>query len=199
MAKNAGYLGRVPGEANIVIAKQVHQPTGLQTDFTFASGYTPGYMDVYINGSRLIHPDDYSAEDGSTVGLTTAAINGDVLELVAYKAFNVGDVTNAATNFTVGDKLTVSGISSLTDVVSSGIVTADYFYGDGSNLTNVDAASGGSIGLSKEGTVIGVGATQINFASSTGGAMDVSVPSSGLATVTVTPGASIGLAIALGG
>ena len=122
--KNGGYLGRVPGNANIVIAKQVHQPTGLQTDFTFASGYTPGYMDVYINGSRLIHPDDYSAEDGSTVGLTTAAINGDVLELVAYKAFNVGDVTNATLNFPVGSQLTVTGISTLKSDTYVGIDTA---------------------------------------------------------------------------
>ena len=122
--KNGGYLGRVPGNANIVIAKQVHQPTGVQTDFTFASGYTPGYMDVYINGSRLIHPDDYSAEDGSTVGLTTAAINGDVLELVAYKAFNVGDVTNATLNFQVGSQLTVTGISTLKSDTYVGIDTA---------------------------------------------------------------------------
>ena len=122
--KTGGYLGRVPGNANIVIAKQVHQPTGLQTDFTFASGYTPGYMDVYINGSRLIHPDDYSAEDGSTVGLTTAAINGDVLELVAYKAFNVGDVTNATLNFQVGSQLTVTGISTLKSDTYVGIDTA---------------------------------------------------------------------------
>ena len=121
--KNGGYLGRVPGNANIVIAKQVHQPTGLQTDFTFASGYTPGYMDVYINGSRLIHPDDYSAEDGSTVGLTTAAINGDVLELVAYKAYNVGNVTNATLDFAVGSQLTVSGLSTCKSDVYVGINT----------------------------------------------------------------------------
>ena len=81
--KNGGYLGRVPGNAAVIIAKQVHQPTGVQTDFTFASGYTVGYMDVYVNGSRLIEPDDYTAADGSTVGLTTAATSGDVLELVA--------------------------------------------------------------------------------------------------------------------
>ena len=122
--KNGGYLGRVPGNSNIVIAKQVHEPTGVQTDFTFASGYTPGYMDVYINGSRLIHPDDYSASDGSTVGLTTAATNGDVLELVAYKAFNVGDVTNATLNFDIGSQLTVSGISTCKSDVYVGIDTA---------------------------------------------------------------------------
>ena len=122
--KNGGYLGRVPGNANIVIAKQVHQPTGLQTDFSFASGYTPGYMDVYINGSRLIEPDDYTAADGSTVGLTTAATNGDVLELVAYKAFSVGDVTDAKQNFTVGSQLSVTGIGTMKSDVYVGIDTA---------------------------------------------------------------------------
>ena len=121
--KNGGYLGRVPGNANIVIAKQVHQPTGLQTDFTFASGYTPGYMDVYINGSRLIWPDDYEASNGSTVGLTTAAANGDVLELVAYKAYDVGNVTNATANFQVGQQLSVTGISTCKSDVYVGINT----------------------------------------------------------------------------
>ena len=121
--KNGGYLGRVPGNSAVIVAKQVHQPTGVQTDFTFASGYTVGYMDVYINGSRLIHPDDYSASDGSTVGLTTAATDGDVLELVAYKAFDVGNVTNATLNFDVGSQLTVSGISTCKSDVYVGINT----------------------------------------------------------------------------
>ena len=125
MAKNAGYLGRVPGDNSVVIAKQVHQPTGVQTDFTFASGYTVGYMDCYINGSRLIEPDDYTATDGSTVGLTTAATNGDVLELVAYKAFDVGNVTDAGGNFTVGENLTVSGNALVSGGVdASGITTS---------------------------------------------------------------------------
>ena len=100
---SSGYFGRQPGDSSVIIAKQTHSPTGVQTDFTFASGYTVGYMDVYINGSRLINPDDYSATDGSTVGLTTAATSGDVLELVAYKAFDVGNVTDAGGNFTVGE------------------------------------------------------------------------------------------------
>ena len=120
---HGGYFGRQPGDSSVVIAKQVHQPTGVQTDFTFASGYTPGYMDVYINGSRLIHPDDYSASDGSIVGLTTAAVNGDVLELVAYKAFDVGNVTNATLDFQVGSQLTVSGLSTCKSDVYVGINT----------------------------------------------------------------------------
>jgi hypothetical protein len=53
--------------------------------------------------------------------------------------------------------------------------------------------------MSSVGTLIGVGATLINFASTNGTAFSVSAPSSGVSTVTVTPGVSVGLAIALGG
>ena len=109
MADRSGYIGRPPGDSAVVIARQIYAPTGIQTDFTFDATYTPGYLDVYINGTRLVYPTDYSASDGSTVGLTTHAISGDALELVAYKAFNVGSVQEAAGNFTVGNDLTVSG------------------------------------------------------------------------------------------
>ena len=160
MAKNAGYLGRVPGEANVVIAKQVHQPTGVQTDFTFASGYTVGYIDCYINGSRLIEPDDYTAADGSTVGLTTAATSGDVLELVAYKAFDVGNVTAAGANFTVGQNLTVTGNSLVSHIDSSGITTSTGGF--------VSAASTSACKITFSGqtltfTVAGVGATSLTL------------------------------------
>ena len=121
--KNGGYLGRVPGNSAVVLARQNYAPSGVTTDFTFSSGYSVGYIDAYINGVRLIYPDDYEASDGSTVGLTTAATNGDVVELVAYKAFNVGNVTDATGNFTVGSKLTVSGDSIVTNIDSAGITT----------------------------------------------------------------------------
>ena len=134
-----GYIGRSPGDTAVIVARQTYTATGVTTDFTFSSGYTVGYMDVYLNGVRLINATDYTASTGNTVGLTSAAQSGDVLELVAYKAFNVGNVTDASGNFNVAEKLTVSGISSLGDVVSSGIVTADSFSG---NLTGAVSSSG---------------------------------------------------------
>ena len=158
--KNGGYLGRVPGNSAVIIAKQVHQPTGVQTDFTFASGYTVGYMDVYINGSRLIEPDDYTAADGSTVGLTTAATNGDVLELVAYKAYDVGNVTNATADFSVGQDLRVTRNSIVSNIDSSGITTATGGF--------VSAASTSACKITFSGqtltfTVAGVGATSLTL------------------------------------
>ena len=138
------------------------------------------FTGVTTTGSKL-----YVGDGLAVVGVTTLA--------------SAGGITTTGGALYGGSTLHVAGLSSVSDVVSSGIVTADYFYGDGSNLSNVDAASGGAIGVASEGTYIGSGTTFINFASSNGTAWQVTAPSSGVATVTVTPGASIGLAIALGG
>ena len=124
MADKTGYIGRNPGDSSVIIAKQTYAPTGNQTEFAFAAGYTVGYLDVYINGARLISPTDYIASDGSSVTLTTAAINGDVLEFVAYKAFNLGNVTTAGGNFSVGQNLTVGGNSNVTGTYNIGISSA---------------------------------------------------------------------------
>ncbi len=91
MASRNGYLGRAPGDSSVVVARQVFNPSGVTTDFTFASGYTVGYLDLYINGVRLIEGQDYTATDTSTINvLNGGAANGDVLEAVAYKSFNLG-------------------------------------------------------------------------------------------------------------
>ena len=83
----------------------------------------------------------------------------------------------------------------------AGIVTAVSYYGDGSNLTGIATELTATIGVSSEGTFIGAGVTQVNFATTSGSniqSVDVDV-TSGIATVTIQPGVSLGLAIALGG
>ena len=91
MADRNGYIGRAPGDSSVVVSRQIFNPTGVTTDFTFASGYTVGYLDLYLNGSRLIEGPDYAATDGATISLISPAQNGDVIEGVAYKAFNLAD------------------------------------------------------------------------------------------------------------
>ena len=137
MSQQNGYIGRSPGDSAVIIASQTFEPTGIQTDFTFAAGYDPGYIDVYFNGARLVYANDYTATNGSTVGLTTYANNGDVLELVAYKAFNLGNITESPANFTVGNQLTVVGTTTATSAYYTGVVTASSFAGDGAGLTGV--------------------------------------------------------------
>ena len=113
MAENSGgYIGNKPSDSSVTIARQAYTSTGVTTDFTFRSGYTPGYLDAYLNGVRLIETDDYVATDGTTLSLSTAAQDGDTLELIAYKAFNVSEFTletELGGNFNVSNDLTVGG------------------------------------------------------------------------------------------
>jgi hypothetical protein len=132
MADRSGYIGRAPSDSSITIARQSYNVSGVTTDFTFASSYTPTLFDVYVNGAKLVNISDYAATDGSTFSLIAAAQNGDVVEAVAYKAFNLANpVTSASGNFSVGGDLTVTGSATVGGV---GIVTAG---SDGSGLTGI--------------------------------------------------------------
>ena len=92
MADRNGYIGRAPADSSVVVSRQIFSPTGVTTTFTFASSYTPGYLDLYLNGVRLIEGTDYTATDSSTIDvLNGGAQSGDVLEGVAYKAFNLAN------------------------------------------------------------------------------------------------------------
>ena len=152
MADRSGYIGRAPGDSSIVISRQTFNPIGVQTDFTFSSGYIPGYLDVYLNGVRLIEANDYTATDTSVVGLTSAAQNGDVLEMVAYKAFNVAVVSEALSDFIVGNDLKVSRDVTITGDVSGRNFTgvAATFTGNvtvGGVLTYEDVTNVDSLGI----------------------------------------------------
>ena len=133
-----GYIGNNPDNTPVIIARQVYNPTGVQTNFTFNAGYTPGYLDVYLNGVKLLNVSDYSATNGSVVGITSAAQNGDSVEIVAYKAFTIGQsilgISSAGTsvrstgvnvlNF-VGAAVTDVGGNQLDISITPGITTAD--------------------------------------------------------------------------
>ena len=160
MADKTGYIGRNPSDSSVIIARQTFEPSTSTSDFTFTSGYTPGYLDLYVNGARQIEGRDFNANDGSTVSLVSAATSGDVLEIIAYKAFNVGDNVSSSTgNFSVGNDLSVNNDAAISNDLNvtgiatvgegfnvsagganiSGVVTATSYQGDGSALTGIAA------------------------------------------------------------
>ena len=156
MADKTGYIGRNPGDSSVIVARQTFEPSGVQTNFTFASGYTPGYLDAYLNGIRLISAQDYTASGGSVVGLTSAAQNGDVLELVAYKAFNLASINNAAGNFDVGGALSVTGVSTFTGdlYVGGDLYVADDIVYDEVTGRNINISGVGTIAHLIVGTAV---------------------------------------------
>lgn len=77
--------------------RQEYVATSGQT--TFSATYDVGFVDVYLNGSKLIPTTDFTATDGATIVLGTGAVTGDNVSIIAYGAFNVADVyTQAQSN-----------------------------------------------------------------------------------------------------
>ena len=156
MADKSGYIGRSPGDSSVTIARQTNTAAGAESTFVFNSGYDVGYLDVYVNGSKLVNALDYQATDTQNVILTTPAENGDVVEFIAYKAFNI---TNVVTS-TSGD-LTVDGSITASDGTFSGTITQNgvgivTIGSDGSTLTGIvtTLVAGENISLSgSTGTV----------------------------------------------
>ena len=177
MADRNGYIGRAPGDSSVQIARQTFNPTGIQTTFVFTSGYDVGYLDVYINGTKLINDTDYQATDTQNVILTTAAQNGDVLEFVAYKAFNLTTLVAQASNLSVSGTLNVDGASTLSGGVSGGLdvtgtlsqngIGVATVFGDGSAMAGIvtTIVAGPNITVDQPNqtvTISGIGTADIN-------------------------------------
>ena len=160
MADRNGYIGRAPGDSSVVVSRQIFNPTGVTTDFTFASGYTVGYLDLYLNGARLIEGPDYAATDGATISLISPATNGDVLEGVAYKAFNLANdrVGIQSAGVLIGQAETLNFVG-----------TGNTFAVNGSTI-DVSISGGGGSGLMVVGVRVG---TAVTFAIPTTNTLDV--------------------------
>ncbi len=152
-----GYIGNQPDASPVIVARQYLNATGSVGIVTFTSGYTPGYFDVYLNGVKLQDAVDYTATDGRVVNFITNATTGDVVEMVAYKAFTIG-----ASNI---------GISSAgTTIVNTGVQRLN-FIGAGNtflvrgNTVDVSIEGGGAIGVSSNtfDSLAGAGFTHFNF------------------------------------
>ena len=153
------------------------------------------YGDMRVTGD--LNLDDITLDDASIQNLTVT----DTLEVTGLSTFS--------SNIDINADLDVSGITTTNNLRVSGFSTFvgfstfnDYaFIQDGLNVAGVITATSfdglGQIGVGSEGTFIGTGVTMVDFKSSNG--LNTVDLTTGIATVTVTTGASIGLVIALGG
>ena len=130
----SGYIGTQP-VPQATQTRETFTATAGQTTFN-TGGYTAGYIDVFLNGVKLVSGTDYTATNGSDVVLLTGASAGDTLETVAYTAFTVADQTFTG-NIVMADGLTVDN--------------------DGATVLTVDRATsdGTIIDVQKNGTTVG--------------------------------------------
>ena len=177
----------------------VTTPTLNVTGVSTLAGFTTFSDNVYITGYSTVTQDLSVLGDLNVTGdITYDEVSGrniiisglSTFEGLSYFGSNVGvGTTNPA----------IAADSNNTNILNAGIVTANYIYGDISGATGVTTSITAAIGVSSEGTFVGSAATIINFASSNGTAWDIQNSGAGIATASITPGVSIGLAIALGG
>ena len=76
----SGYIGTQP-VPQATQTRDAFTATAGQTSFT-TSGYTPNFLDVYLNGVKLAAA-DYTASNSVDVVLTVGAALNDILEVVA--------------------------------------------------------------------------------------------------------------------
>jgi hypothetical protein len=183
-----GYVGNQPGSTPVIVARQIDTATGPVGIITFNSGYTPGYLDVFINGVKLVDAQDYSAADGRTVNIIANAVAGDTIEMVAYKAYNLST--------------SPVGIQSAGSIIKADSVTTLNFIGAGNTFAvrgsavDISISGGGAIGVSSNSfsTLTGTGFTHFNFIGAAVTALGTGdVGGAKTAVVTIGNALSIGL------
>ena len=98
--------------------------TSNQTTFTGADtagntlAYDAGFVDVYLNGSKLLNGTDVTVTSGSSVVLAVGATTGDIIDIVGFGTFNVAAI-NAA-NINSGTLATARGGTGLSAIGSAG-------------------------------------------------------------------------------
>ena len=158
------YIGNIP-TPQATQTRDTFTATSGQTSFA-TSGYTPNFLDVYLNGVHLVNGTDYTASNGSDVVLTTGATTGDNLEVVSYSTYEV----NAQTY--------TGGLTAKNDGAAA--ITANRLSSDGTILD-----------LKKDGTTvaaIGVADTDnVYFSATTGGGSGLRFWGAGGTNPLITP------------
>ena len=144
------------GGGELAYTKETFTATANQTTFTLANKYTLGYIEVYLNGVKLIggSGNDFTATSTSapyTVVLTTGAALNDMIQTVAFTTFVVAQntiktetftATASQTTFTPADPYTVGNVQVYLNGVKL-LVGVDVTATNGTTIVLVDPADVG--------------------------------------------------------
>jgi hypothetical protein len=120
--------------------------TAGQTDFSVT--YSAGFIDVYLNGIKLINGSDFTATNGTTVVLTVGATVGDTVDTVAYSPFSVADTVPASAGGTFSGGINVTGNVGIGTTSPSEALTVigSSVVGDSTTSYNQLTVNGGHVG-----------------------------------------------------
>ena len=130
--------------------------TGTPTTLTGASGtgfaeaggktlaYDAGFIDVYLNGVKMVNGTDVTVTSGSSVVFASALSNGDVVDIVTFGTFSLANIVS-------------------TGALNSGSITSGFGNIDvgSSTITTTGAITGGSLSIDN----ITIDSTEIDLSS----------------------------------
>ena len=76
--------------SSTIYTRTITTATASQT--VFAATYTPNYVDVYVNGIKILNTTDFTATNGTSVTLLSSSDAGDIVEITAWAPTAIVDV-----------------------------------------------------------------------------------------------------------
>jgi hypothetical protein len=120
------YIGNEPIVSATRTVTEVTATAG-QTVFNANGGYTVGYLDVFLNGSKLTTT-DFTATNGSSITLTEAAQVGDIVRLDAWGTFSTSTAVLRAGDTMTGALLLPDGSASAPALSNDGDTNTGIFF-----------------------------------------------------------------------
>lgn len=104
---NNGYYLKTNGTAASWAEVDVGQFVYTRTLYTATSGQTSfnatydiGYVDVFLNGIKILLGTEFTASNGTSITLATGATTGDLIEILAHSTYNtIVELKNADGGF----------------------------------------------------------------------------------------------------
>lgn len=160
----------------VSLSKYFYTATAGQTTFSGADddsntlAYTVGNELVMLNGVILEKGTDYTASNGSSIVLTTAAVLNDELNVIVFKSFTTADMVSATdggtfqSSVTFSNGLVANGLTyPTTDGTANQVIKTDgsgtlsFFTPDYYGDSDVDAHLSGGTGVTYTTGTIAIG------------------------------------------
>ena len=91
------YSGTAWGNAgsgiNGTATRVTYTAVANQTNFNITGGYDVGFVDLFVNGVKMVDGVDFNATNGTSAVLTHGAAAGDTIDIVAYGTFTILEST----------------------------------------------------------------------------------------------------------
>jgi len=151
------YIGQGLGQGKA--ERFIFTASGGETSVTLDDAgrgiaYTPGQVDVYLNGVKLVNGTDFTATSGSSITGLSALSASDVVEIVALDAFSPADTVSASTGGTFTGNVDFDGTVDIAGATTTADVTSTKSAAAVSTL-NRTTSDGDIQVFKKDGTTVG--------------------------------------------